>query len=149
MTKSLIVAKDEELVFEDGAASGEAELFALEVRNGCGGGEVERVGIEDLIAEVTEGGSVDLVGARFDGGVDDGTACATELGRGNSGGDAELLDRVGRREDDDGVYQRLVVVGAVEQEVVGLRAKAVDGECTAAAIGVAEGFDVAVDAGSV
>ena len=84
-----------------------------------------------------------LVGTGLDCGVDDAAAGTSELGRGDVGFDAELLNGVRSGEEDNSVDQRFVVVEAVEQKVVCLRTKSVDRQSGAAAIVVAIGFGVA------
>ncbi len=91
---------------------------------------------------------MNLVGAGLDGGLNDGAAGAAELGRGGGGVDAEFLGAVEIGEELERVDEGFVVVDAVEDEVVGLRAETVGGKRAAAGGAVAEGFRVAVDAGS-
>jgi len=77
----LVVTKDKELVFPKRTAGRAAELFALEGGSRVAGVEIERVGIEDLIAEVSERRTVDAIGPRLYGVLEDGSAGTAELGR--------------------------------------------------------------------
>ena len=59
---------------------------------------------------------------------------------------AELLHGFDGREEGEGVGERLVVVDAIKDVVVGLGRQAVDRERAAAGFAIAEGLGVAVDA---
>ena len=88
----LHVEKKEGFVFDDGAADGAAVLVLAEVaaRNAAGVIE-ERVGVEFIIAEEFPDIAVELVGAAFDRGVDDGSGGGSELSGIGAGLNTEFL----------------------------------------------------------
>src|SRR6185437_12672431 len=71
---------------------------------------------------------VQLVAPRLGDDVHDRAGVASELGAVRVRLNLELLDRIGRRTHDEAGVERVVVAGAVEQEVVRLVAHAVDAE---------------------
>src|SRR5579863_7428073 len=72
-----------------------------------------------------------LVRARFEGGIDDSTFKIPELCRGVVGDEVELLDRIRSRRIPKQVVGYLIVIHAVEQEIVCLLAVTVDEGATA------------------
>ncbi len=141
--KAFVGEEEEELVLDDGAANDAAEVILLfgvagELRNGV---VIEPVvGIEDIVAEVFEGGAVEAVGAaaRDDGEL--GTGGAAVLGVEGVGLDLVFLHIV----DGDEVVVAAIVAGCgrgagaggTEVDVTALGdadvgADAVDGEVVA------------------
>ena len=98
-----------------------------------------------VVAKELERAAAQLVGARLDLQVDDAAERAAEFRRIGRGLQLELVERVDAREDDDRLQPGLVVVDAVEHEVVVARALAVGRERRRGAPGEAAG---AVDVGA-
>ena len=69
---------------------------------------------------------MEAVGSRLDGGVDDAALKIAELGRSVARDQVELLNSIRRRRVTQQVVRNLVIVHAVQQEVVRLLAVAVD-----------------------
>ncbi len=78
---------------------------------------------------------MELIGARLDGGIDDATLKIAELSRGVRSDQIEFLNGVGRGRDRQIVFRGLVVIHAVEDEVIRLLTVAVD-RWTATVIGI-------------
>jgi hypothetical protein len=68
---------------------------------------------------------VNGVGAGLDGGLDDRTAGAAELGGSDGGVDPELLGALDVGEEDEGVDECFVIVDAVKKEVVRRRSSTI------------------------
>ncbi len=143
----MIVDEEEELVLDDRAADGTAELIPAKLRLEacavyvvlCGEavlGRNERgapgetvgpgVGVEDVVTDELEGVTVKLVGAGLDGDADDAAKVVAVGSRGVLGDEIELLDGIDTGREGDLVVVDLVVVHAVEDVAVGLLAVAVD-----------------------
>ena len=88
--------------------------------------------IERRVLAVVIQRAMHVVGSRLDGGVDDRTAGAAHFGLRDARRDFEFGDGVRVREDADGAELRLVVIHAVEREVIIGRALAVDRQRAAA-----------------
>ena len=124
--RAFIAAEDEQPVSNERAAERRPELIALELRDVPGR-------VVEIVARVEGGVPVELVGrASPPVGAAPGheielAAGAPAVLRGIVGGlHLELLDGVHRRHHDDLVDVEVVVVDAVEQEVVGLLPRPVD-----------------------
>ena len=77
-----------------------------------------------------------LVGSGLDGRVDNSPLEVSEFRRGVAGNQVELLDGVGGRRIPQQVIRHLVVIHAVEQEIVRLLAVAIDQRTAAIKIGI-------------
>ena len=86
--------------------------------------------------------TVKIVGAGFGSDLYYAAAGAAKLGRRSAGRRLELGDIFDRREDHERVDQRLVVVNAIDYEVVGLRRQTVDSQCRSAGIGIPPSFRI-------
>ncbi len=122
---ALIAAEEEELVGDDLAAEGSAELIALD---GVLGGGEEVGGVDDVVADEVEDGAVPLVGAGVGDGVDerarvDTVACGQRVGF-----DGELVQRVGEGIGQVDVGEVVGVVSAVEDVVVVVALASGDGD---------------------
>src|SRR6266705_2873049 len=144
--EAFVIAEVKEFVLDDRAAHGAAELVAIEA--GCFAGEEKVLGIQIGVAVKPESAAVNRIGAGFEGSDDQGAPGATVFRRSNVGLNAELIDGVRRREKHDGVHKGLVVVNAVQDEIVVLRAETIDGERRTTFLTEAEGLGVVVGAGS-
>ena len=71
---------------------------------------------------------MELVCARLDLNIDDAAVGAAEFRGIGAGLNLEFLDRIHAREDDDRIQIQLVIVDAVEQEIILQRAGAVGAE---------------------
>ena len=114
----LIICEEEEFVVNDRSAKSEAELVLTE-----GGllvsGELKIVsGIEDVIPEELEHASMKLIAARFNGGIDDRSATASELRRVVTGLYFKLSNRVDVGLQDVAAVVVRIVVDAIEDEIV-------------------------------
>ena len=127
LASTLVVGEEEQLVLHDRPANGAAEDLAVEVRFAAAGpvGRPRRRR-QLVVAPVVEAVAADVVGSRLDDHVDDRPGDVAELGRVVVGLDADLLHRVRARLVGDQVVDGVVHVDAVEHEVVGLFALAVD-----------------------
>ena len=127
LPSTLVVGEEEQLVLHDRPANGAAEDLAVEVRFAAAGpvGRPRRRR-QLVVAPVVEAVAADAVGSRLDDHVDDRPGDVAELGRVVVGLDADLLHRVRARLVGDQVVDGVVHVDAVEHEVVGLFALAVD-----------------------
>src|SRR5580693_8529387 len=109
-------------------------------------------GIELIVAEEFPDVAMELVGAGFDGGIEDGGAGAAKLRAEVGGLYFKFFDRVDRRKHDivgavEEIYGVRVVVDAIEEVVVLRRAKSIGGESAAGRI--AAGVSLrSIDAGS-
>ena len=83
-----------------------------------------------------------LIRAGLDGGDDNGAARAPILSWSYAGVDLELLNRIDCGEEQHRVHKPVVVVYAIENEVVCLRAKTVNRQCAIAALVIAHGLGV-------
>src|SRR5262249_39104276 len=93
--EALVIGEKEELVFPQRPAERAAELVLVKGQSAAADRLEEAGGVQLGIAQKLPQFSVELVGAALDGGVDDGTGCAAELGAVIVGLDFELLQRVG------------------------------------------------------
>src|ERR1017187_10587856 len=84
-------------------------------RTGC----TVLMGVTKAAAAEQEGGSVELVGARLDAGLYDSAAAASKLGRGDAGVYLKFFNSFGRGKEYDRIHQALVVIDAIEKEVIG------------------------------
>ncbi len=122
---ALIVDEVEDFIAMDGAAEGAAELVLAE---GSAGGREVVAGVEIGVAEEVEGAAVEAVAAGFGDDADLAAAELTDLGVEVAGDDAELGDGVEIGNDGgSGVYV-FFGIAAVDGEVVGKFALAVDGD---------------------
>ena len=160
---AFVIDEEERLVLNDGTAKGAAELIVvkrfLRLASRLIRGGIEIIaGVEGGVAEEFESRAVELVGAAFGDDVDDATGAAAVF-RFEVGSDAKFGDgfdgenRCGGAERagfvDGGVIAVAVVhVRAVEQEVVGAAARAVDGENAERAGGIGDLVGRAGDAGN-
>ena len=87
---------------------------------------------------------MNFIGTRFDRCDDQSPTGAPELCGSNAGLDAELVDGIRRREEDDRVDERFVVVNAIEDEVVVLRPQAVYRESGATGLPETVSFGIVV-----
>src|SRR5262249_29233337 len=131
--RAFVVAEEKRAVFKNRASQGESELVALISRVGLIGRGEEIARVEDLVAKEFIGRAVNPISPRFQNDVDLRARAASERSVVCAGQDLEFADRVDRRFDAEGVELRVYVVDAVEQEVVGVLARAVDVECEIAA----------------
>ena len=96
--------------------------------------DVERIGgVQFVVAQILPQVAVDLVGARLDDGVHDGSVAAPEFGGIGVGFDLELGDGVDRRLHHIGraiedVAQIRIVVDSVQQKIILQRARTVGAE---------------------
>ena len=122
----LVVGEKEGPIAEQRTTERAAELVLLEVRLGAAGAVVEEVvGVERVVAVELESAPAHDVGARLDLQIHHAAERAAELGRVGRGLQLELVEGVHTREDHHRLQPRLVVVDAVEHEVVVARALAV------------------------
>src|SRR6185369_11766971 len=104
--------------------------------------------IQFVVAEELEYGTVKLVGAGFYGDVDDASLEVAELGGGIAGDHLELLNRIHAGLIGDHIGVLVVVIHAVQQEVVGLLPIPVDVGPAAGRGAQAVGEAAGVDRGS-
>ena len=149
--KALIISEDKELILNDRTSNRSPKLVSFE--RGllgrfaiCDWSEVGVIGVESAITDELECRSVDLVAPRLDGGLDDSATSTSEFGRSYRRIHLKFLRGFHRREDVNGVDQTVIVVQAVQNEVVGLRSQSVDGQRCAAGLRVAKGLSVVADA---
>ena len=119
---ALIRELEEGLVLDDRAAHGAAELVEAELGHGA---RKEVAGIERVVTEEVPQAPVELVGARSRYGADHAEA-ATVLGSDARRRDAELLHRVGRRQDQALAAMEVAHRAAVQQVVDREVAAAID-----------------------
>ena len=67
-----------------------------------------------------------IVGSRLRKHHNHAASCSAQFGRISVGSDFELSQRVNRRLDDDATDIPLIVIKAIDQEVIGLRHLTVD-----------------------
>ena len=125
--EALIATKHEELVADEGASGGAAELVALELGQ-VRGSEVEGAGIEDAIADELPGVAMPLGAARLGDDVDLGAGGMTVLGVLLSGLDLELRERIEDGRVAEGHEVGVEVGDAIEQEAIVVGAIAGGGE---------------------
>ena len=125
-TASLIVGEKERAILTDRPPQRGAKLIALILRFGLIGGREEIAGVHRAVAEKLVGASVHRVGARFHHHVHLAAGIASETGVVNACEYFEFLDSVHRRCNAERVEFRIAVVHTVEQEVVGILARAID-----------------------
>src|SRR5882762_3953421 len=138
-TSTLKVTKEEQLVLNDWPADGTA--IQIPAQLGCWKDTLRRtfaqavlplIGVENVVPEELENVAVKAVGAGFDGGVHDPALKVPEFSGGVLGNEIELLNGVGGRSEAEAILRNLVVVDAVEQEIVSLLAVSVDVGTTSA-----------------
>ena len=152
VANTLVIAEDEKLVFEDGAAGRGAELMQVDGGHGSRRGIEPVARVDGVVAVEVVGGTVKGIGAGLDADVDDGAGLPTVVGLG-AGLNVEFLNGVdgencgGRslhtfRVDDGGAIVGVVVVDAVDDKVIFLGTVAVggDGEETAAGLALNAGL---------
>ena len=135
LAQALVIHEDEQFVLPDGAAEGAAELVPADGRTEIlSDRPIPRpvIGVEYVVAEVLKRIAVVLVGARFDHHVDDAALEIAELGRGVVGDHVEFRDGVGIRLIARQIIRRLVIIHAIQQEVITLFPVAVDVRSAAA-----------------
>ena len=120
-TSSLVIGEEEHLVLLDRTAGGGAET----VPANCGSRvslEIVApiVGVQFVVAEELKRAAVELIRAGLGGGVDHSAHVVAEFGRGGQRDFIEFLDRFNARRVTDQVIGDLIVVQAVEHEIVGL-----------------------------
>ena len=132
VAQPLVVGEPERPIAHDRSANRAAELIALALRLGRSK-QLRKivVGVERIVSEELEQAAVHAVGARLDGGVDNGARAAAVFRRIRIRLDLEFLQRLYRRLDELHVFaaERIRVpdvVDAVEQKDVIERAIAVD-----------------------
>jgi hypothetical protein len=121
--RALIAAEIEQLVLDDRAAHGSAELVALQrILHGS----EELPGIHCAVAQEIEHRSVDLVGTGTGDDVDHAAAGIAELRREIARLQIEFLHRIRVRERQARVQVGVVMAGAVELEIHLRHSRAVD-----------------------
>ena len=131
---ALVIPENEGLIFLDWPAEEETVLVAAEGGFRETRDVVEKVRrVQFVVADELVRPAVDLVGSGIERHVDSGAAAAEFRAHGVFL-DPELLDRVGGRHGDHAPQPKLVVVHAVEQEVVVRDAQPVDGKGFVAAL---------------
>src|SRR5581483_1195745 len=111
---SLVVTKNEGTVFLDGTSQEGSELISLERLLPL----VEVVNrVQFVVANKFVKSAMNLIGTRFQHDVD-GRSSASELGAHGIFFSLEFLDGVRRRQHDHATQSELVVVDAIQQEVV-------------------------------
>ena len=120
LPRPLVAAEEEELVFNDAAADGAAELVAME--HVVSGQEIV-ARVDAAVAQELKQVAVQLVGAGLGHDIHGAARMQAIAGRQGVGLDAEFLQRVGEGERQVDIRERVVVVSAVEQvvDVVALR----------------------------
>ena len=114
----VVVAEEEHLVLDDGAAGGYAELVAPQRGDRLARGQKEVAGVELVVAQKFPRRAVKLVGAGLGDDIDDRAAARAELGRVLADLNTELLDRIHRRAEVPAIEEGFLVIGAVELVVV-------------------------------
>src|SRR5512146_474541 len=128
-TLSLVVKEEEELVLDYGAADSAAEHVPAQRRTvDSGVGEIifPAVGVQHIVAEILPQVAMESVGPRLDGGADNAPLEVAELCGGVAGDEVEFLNGIGCGGVAQQVIRNLIVVHAVQQEVVRLLAIAID-----------------------
>src|SRR5262249_32064187 len=138
--KALIVTEDENLVLDDRATGGNAELVHTQLALGNALGIFEIIGsVQFFVAEEFPRSTMELIGAGLDGCVEHCAGGAAELSAEIRGLNLELLNCVHRRQDDEirsvkKVDRVGVVVDAIKHVVVLRRAEPVGRECAAGGV---------------
>ena len=139
LTAPLVIAECKQFVFPDGPTERAAKL-ALPEYDRSGG--IVVMGLTKTAAAEQEGRPMQRIRTRLGARLQDHAAASSVFGGRHAGGNTEFLDRFRRREKDDGVDQRVVVVYSVKNVVVRLWAQTVGGERRATGFRVTEGFRV-------
>ena len=135
---NLFIGEEEEcLVLPDGPAYRSSELIAAQRGDSSGS---KFLGGCLFGAVKPEGRTVNIIGPGLGGNLHHGSSGSSKLSRGDAGRRFEFGDVFDRRDDDQGVDHRVVVVEAIEQVVVGLRAQTIDSKRRAARFVVAPGL---------
>ena len=122
--RTLVVAKDKQLVLLDGSSERTAELVPAQRWRAVW--LAERVpGIGDVVLEELEQAAMEFVGARLGFDLQHGATGLRVLGVVVAGCVLELGDRIDGRIHHDNAQNRVVVVGAIDHEVVGAESLAV------------------------
>src|SRR5439155_12734176 len=134
-TLALVVNEEKELVLEDWTAQGSTKHIPAQFRlwkRVPGPSSISMkiigptVGIEFIVPEKLPNISVVAIGTGLDRGVDNPTHKIAELGGGVVGNQVEFLNGVRSGSVAQQVIRYLIVIHAVEQEIVGLLAIAID-----------------------
>ena len=125
---ALVEPERKQFVLQERPAAAAAELILLQLRLRLRDRRKEVARLQRVIAIELPCRAVELVRAASGDDVDHGSRVAPVLGAVGMRLNLELLDRVGRRAHHESRVECVVVAGAVEQEVVGLVAHAVDVE---------------------
>src|SRR5271154_656358 len=130
---TLVVDKEEQLVLDDRAAEGGTEHIPAQCRRRVAsrGSGYERavfplIGVEDIVTDELKHIPVGAVGTRLNGGVDDSASVVAKLRRSILCNQIELPDRSRRGRVTARVVRCLVVIDAVEQEIIVFLAVSVD-----------------------
>src|SRR6476660_4985367 len=130
---ALIVREEEQFTFDDRSAERSPKHIPTQLGLGQNSARrtsriavPPRVGVEDVVAEELEGIAVEAVGPRLNGGVYNSALKISELCRGVLRDDVKLLNGVRRRRESKPVLRYLVVINAVQQEVISLFTIAID-----------------------
>ena len=119
MAQSFIAEKEEGLIFLHRTAQYRAELVPLERRKRSGLREEVARRHNGLIAEELVGSAMKLIAAGFGGDNDLPARCITILRRVNAGENIELLNGVNGRAEVGDIDGGVVVIEAVQGEVIG------------------------------
>src|SRR5262249_44279963 len=128
LAQSLVIGKDKQLILEDGHADSAAKLVSLERRlcyRLADWIEIGIIGVQFAVSDKPESTAVDLIGAGLQRCLNNATSRPAKFRRGDGGVDTKFLNGFCRREEVDAVYQRFVVIDAVEDKVISLGAQAV------------------------
>ena len=123
---AFVIAEEERAVSSDGTARGYAELVALVLRTLLRGRSKEVARIQSTVPEELVGRAVELIGAGPEDDVHLPAGVAAERGVVGAGRDLELAHGVHGRRHADTVQLGIAVEDAVQEEVVGVLARAVD-----------------------
>ena len=123
---AFVIAEEERAVAQDGPARGRSELVALVLRALLRGRSEEVARVQSAVPEELVGRAVELIGAGLEHHVYLPAGVAAERGVVGAGRDLELAHGVHRRRHGDAVQFGVAVEDAVEQEVIGVFARAVD-----------------------
>ena len=126
-TLPLIIDEKKQFVLHDRTAKRGPKHVPAE----CGLGETVKIvgpvaGVKDIVPEELEDVAVIAVGAVLDGSTDNAPLELPELSGSVLGYQAKFLNRVHTRSKPNQVVRHLVVIHAVEQEIVGLLTVPVD-----------------------
>ncbi len=128
--ETFVIAEKEGVALPDGAAEAAAELVLLECRRGARAGE-EVLGVHLFVAKELEEASMEVTGPGLGDQVDDAAGGAAEFRGVAVGDELEFGERVHGGLHDDRADITLVVVEAVDHEVVVVSVLAVDGHGSA------------------